>query len=249
MVNFVSMFCPELQKLLKPIYDLTKKGKPFLWGKEQHDAFEEIKSGMQNPPVLSMPNRIGRFILYSDTSKLATGSKLYQFQDGKPRPIAHVSKRMPETAKNYSITDLEMCGLAINIATFSHLLRKVDFDAVIDHLAIMHIMKSKMEHATNRIKRLLEVVSSYSFNLYYIKGKEMVLSDFLSRQMGDKSDPHQIIPISFNIKELLLEGCQNNAKDTFMVQTRLQSKGVKAPMVKKTPTSTNKQVQEIKPII
>ena len=33
MVNFVSMFCPELQKLLKPIYDLTKKGKPFLWEK------------------------------------------------------------------------------------------------------------------------------------------------------------------------------------------------------------------------
>ena len=26
MVNFVSMFCPELQKLLKPIYDLMKKG-------------------------------------------------------------------------------------------------------------------------------------------------------------------------------------------------------------------------------
>ena len=48
MVNFVSMFCPELQKLLKPIYDLTKKGKPFLWGKEQQDVFEEIKSRMQN---------------------------------------------------------------------------------------------------------------------------------------------------------------------------------------------------------
>ena len=26
MVNFLSMFCPELQKLLKPIYDLTRKG-------------------------------------------------------------------------------------------------------------------------------------------------------------------------------------------------------------------------------
>ena len=26
MVNFVSIFCPELQKLLKPIYDLTRKG-------------------------------------------------------------------------------------------------------------------------------------------------------------------------------------------------------------------------------
>ena len=96
---------------------------------------------MQNPPVLSMPNRKGRFILYSDTSKLATGTTLYQFQDGEPRLIAYASKRMPEVAKNYSITELEMCGLAINIATFSHLLKKVDFDAVVDHLAITHIMK------------------------------------------------------------------------------------------------------------
>ena len=43
MVNFVSIFCPELQKLLKPIYDLTRKGRQFIWEKEQQDAFEEIK--------------------------------------------------------------------------------------------------------------------------------------------------------------------------------------------------------------
>ena len=30
-VNFLSMFCPELQKLLKPIYDLTRKGRQFIW--------------------------------------------------------------------------------------------------------------------------------------------------------------------------------------------------------------------------
>ena len=65
---------------------------------------------------------------------------------------------------------------------FAHLLKRVDFDAVVDHLAIMHIMKSKMGPATNTIKRLLEILISYSFNLYYIKGKDMVLSDVLSRQ-------------------------------------------------------------------
>ena len=43
MVNFLSMFCPELQKLLKSIYDLTRKGRQFKWGREQHEAFEEIK--------------------------------------------------------------------------------------------------------------------------------------------------------------------------------------------------------------
>ena len=34
-VNFLSMFSPDLQKPLKAIYDLTRMGKPFYWGKEQ----------------------------------------------------------------------------------------------------------------------------------------------------------------------------------------------------------------------
>ena len=41
MVNFISIFCPELQKLLKPIYDLTRKGRQFIWGKEQQDALKK----------------------------------------------------------------------------------------------------------------------------------------------------------------------------------------------------------------
>ena len=44
MVNFLSIFCPELQQLLKPIYDLTRIGRQFVWEKEQQIAFEEIKS-------------------------------------------------------------------------------------------------------------------------------------------------------------------------------------------------------------
>ena len=160
---------------MKPIYDLTRKGKQFVWGVEQHSAFEGIKQRLQKPPVLHMPDKMGRFQLYSDTSKIATGSALYQIQNGKPKLIAYASKRLPEAVCNYSITELEMCGLAINIASFVHLLRKVDFDAVVDHLSIMHIMRSKVEPATARIKRLLEVLSSYLFNLYYIKGKDIIL--------------------------------------------------------------------------
>ena len=51
MVNFVSIFCPELQKLLKPIYDLTRKRRQFIWGEEQQMAFDEIKYRLQRPPV------------------------------------------------------------------------------------------------------------------------------------------------------------------------------------------------------
>ena len=51
------------------------------------------------PPVLHMPNTIGRFHLYSDTSKFATGSALYQIQNGKPKLKAYSNKRLPEAAK------------------------------------------------------------------------------------------------------------------------------------------------------
>ena len=84
MVNFLSMFCQELQKLLKPIYDLTRKGRQFHWGKEQQDSFEEIKCRLIKPPVLHMPNKRGRFHLYSDMSTFAICSALYQIQNGKP---------------------------------------------------------------------------------------------------------------------------------------------------------------------
>ena len=96
MVNFVSIFIPELQKLLKPIYELTKKGRHFIGGKEQQEAFDEIKARFQKPLVLSMPDKRGRFTLYSDTSKHATGSALYQVQDGSPKLIAYANKRMPQ---------------------------------------------------------------------------------------------------------------------------------------------------------
>ena len=182
-----------------------------------------------------MPDKVGRFQLYSDTSKYATGGALYQIQNGKPKLIAYSSKRLPEAACNYSITELEMCRLAINIASFAHLLRKVDFDVVVDHLAIMQIMRSKVEPATNRIKRLLEVLSAYSFNLYYIKGKDMILSDFLSRQDPGNEDTKEIIPISFNMKSVLQDKYYNvsEKEDKYLVQTRSQMKasGVQLPEV------------------
>ena len=233
MVNFVSIFCPELQKLMEPIYNLTKKGRQFIWGEEQQVAFEEIKSRLQKPPVLHLPDKKGRFQLYSDTSKIATGSVLYQVQNGKPKLIAYASKRLPEGANNYSITELEMCGLAINITSFVHLLKKVDFDAVVDHLAITHIMKSKVEPAMTRIKRLLELLSSYSFNLYYTKGKNMILRDFLSRRKIGDSNPHDIILILFSMRDVLQEKYYNFSNmiedDKYLVQTRSQAKssGVK----------------------
>ena len=79
-------------------------------------------------------------------------SALYQIQNGKHKLIAFATKILAEETKNYFVTELEMCGLAINIESFAHLLKKVDLDAIVDHIALVHILKSKTEPATTRIK-------------------------------------------------------------------------------------------------
>ena len=74
MVNYIRMFFPELQKLLKPIYDLTRKGRPFVWGKEQQGSFEEIKCRLIKCPILQcQAKQVGSTYI----SKFATGITLY----------------------------------------------------------------------------------------------------------------------------------------------------------------------------
>ena len=63
-----------------------------------------------------------------------------------------------------------------------------------DHRAIPYIMKAK-HLPTDRITRLLEGLNQFTFHLYYVKGKDMILCDFLSKVAADDSDPMDLIPI------------------------------------------------------
>ena len=76
-----------------------------------------------------------------------------------------------------------------------------------------------MEPAVTRIKRLFELISSYSFNLYYMEGKDMILSNFLSQQNNDYSNPNEIIPISFDMYKILEDNLENIWDDKYLIQT------------------------------
>ena len=200
-VNYLSLFCQNLQKLLAPICDLTRKGRPFIWTDLHQKTFDTIKQQLAKAPVLSLPDGIGRYTLYSDTSKTHAGSALWQMQKGKNRLIGYASKSLPKACANYGITELEMSGLMVNMENWRFYLGKKDFDAAVDHRAIPYIMQSKELPTTDRIIRLLQRLARFNFHLYYVKGKDMILCDFLSRIQSDNSDPHGLIPIAFNYIE------------------------------------------------
>ena len=224
-VNYLSLFCKDLQKLLKPIVELTRKGRPFIWGKEQEKAFEEVKEQLAKPPVLHLPKADGRFILYADTSIEGTGSSLWQIQEGKAKLIGYASKTLPEACSRYSVTELEMSGLLVNMNLWRNLLKHREFDAAVDHVTVKQIMKAKTEPASTRIMRLLDRLSAYSFNLYYVKGRDMILSDYLSRHRQKDLDPSELIPISFCSMQIYSRLIADKVgEDIFCIQTRAKAK-------------------------
>ena len=127
------------------------------------------------------------------------GGTLLQKQGDEWVVIGYHSKRLPKSAKNFGVTELELTGLLVNIHSFMQLLRNRYFEVLVDHKAIEYMIKSKTESPMTRLKTLLLKLSEYTIDLKYQKGSEMLTSDALSRlhNFTDTPDQKDIIPLNF----------------------------------------------------
>ena len=153
---------------------------------------------MIRPPVLRALTLDGLFLLESDTSHEVVGGTLFQKQGDEWVVIGYYSKRLPASAKNFGITELELTALLVNIHGFMQLLSNQYFEVLVDHKTIEYIVKSKTETLT-RLKILLLKLSEYTTDLKYQKGSEMHTSDALSRlhNLTDTPDNKDVIPLNF----------------------------------------------------
>ena len=70
------------------------------------------------------------------------GGTLLQKQGDEWVVIGYHSKRLPKSAKNFGITELELTGLLANIHGFMQLLRNRYFAVLVDHKAIKYIHRA-----------------------------------------------------------------------------------------------------------
>ena len=113
--------------------------------------------------------------------------------------IGYHSKRLPQSTKNFGVTELELTGLLVNIHGFMQFLCNRYFEVVVDHKAIEYMIKSKLESLTTRLKTLLFKLSECTIDLKYQKGSEMHTNDALSRlqNIADTPDNKDVIPLNF----------------------------------------------------
>ena len=162
-------------------------------------SINDIKELLISPPVLKASTPDGLFHLESDTSWESVGGTLLQKQGNKWIVICYHSKRLPQSAKNFGITELELTGLLVNLHSFMQLLCNRYFEVLVDHKAIEYMIKSKTESPTTRLKTLLLKLSEYMIDLKYQKGSEMHTSDALGRLQNivDMPDNKDVFPLNF----------------------------------------------------
>jgi hypothetical protein len=122
--NFYRRFVKDYSELAQPLFDLTKKGEPFIWTERHERAFTRLQTALTSSPVLLLLDYIRPFTLYTDASDYATSAILEQDDAlGQSHPVAFYSKSLQPAEWNYEIHDKELLAIIHALRHFCHYLQ------------------------------------------------------------------------------------------------------------------------------
>ena len=131
---------------------------------------------MTSAPILAVPNPVGDFMVCTDASLEGVGVVL--MHDG--RVIAFESRKLKDHELNYPTHDLELAAVVHALVRWRHFLLGHRFELHSDHRSLQYIFTQPNLNARQR--RWMEFLCEYDFDVHYIKGKENVIADALSRR-------------------------------------------------------------------
>jgi hypothetical protein len=122
--NFYRCFVQNYSELAQPLFDLTRKGKPFIWMDHHEYAFIGLQHALTSSPVLLLPDNVCPFTLYMDASDYATSAILEQDDAlGCSHLVAFYSKSLQLAKHNYKIYDKELLAIIHALHHFCHYLQ------------------------------------------------------------------------------------------------------------------------------
>ena len=135
---------------------------------------------------------------FEDIKQLLVKQPLYQWQDNEWVLVLYDSKRLPDAVRNYGVTKLELTGLLANIHGFDEKLMNNYFEVIVNHKAIDYVKKSRHEPTSTRLATLLGRLIKYTFDLKYLEGNKLKVSEVLSRlYIEEKHKINDVIPLNF----------------------------------------------------
>lgn len=176
--NYLRRFYPDSSRLSRPINQFIA-GKVTHWGSEQTEAFHAIRAALADPGALVNPSSSDPVLIECDACDVQTAAVLFLLEPGGKRKIGVIefqSKVLSLAERNYPVQEKELLAAVRATKQWrAYLLNRLVFIHS-DHLSL-----SQSIRASGRLARWLYELLEFNIRFVYVKGKDNVAADTLSR--------------------------------------------------------------------
>ena len=191
LVEQLAQFSPHIRAAATPLRPLLCPSNTFEWSDDCDAAFNNIKSALVSPPILSQFDPSRETMLQTDASRRNDfGYVLLQRHYDCWRMIECGSRFVSDAESRYAVVELELCAVEWAMRKCRlYLIGLPSFTLVVDHQALVTILDKYTLDAVENPKHqaLKEKLTPYVFKTVWRKGSLHSVPDALSR--APVSDP------------------------------------------------------------
>ena len=143
---------------------------------------DQLKQGMQEPPILIPPDFSKPFLVVTDASDFAIGGAILQVSNGKEHPIRYWSRTLQPAERNYHTTEKEALAVVQCLKQFRNYILGSKTILFTDHQALKQVLTNP--RPMGRIARWVSTIQEYDFEIRHRPGAKNQLADSLSRDPG-----------------------------------------------------------------
>ncbi|XP_045445826.1 uncharacterized protein K02A2.6-like [Melitaea cinxia] len=199
MINYLGPFIENLSDKTKILRNLLKKNTIWLWDENCSQCLQSLKEEITKSPILVHYNPNIPLILSVDSSKSALGAVLMQ----NKQPIAYSSKTLTATQERYAQIEKELLAIQFGCEKFHQYVYGNKVTVHTDHKPLVYLFKKPLNDVPARLQRMMLSLQAYDLNVIYVPGKEMYISDTLSRAaLKENFIPKYESDLSFHVNSL-----------------------------------------------
>jgi ribonuclease HI len=175
LASYYRRFIEGFSKIARPMTELLRKDKKFVWLEACEKSFQELKKRLTSAPVLVLPDNQKNFVIFCDASRHGLGCVLMQ----EGRVVSYASRQLRAHEQNYPTHDLELAAVVHALKIWRHYLIGNKCEIYTDHKSLRYIFA---QSDLNLRQRWLELIKDYDLEIHYHPGKANVVVDALSRK-------------------------------------------------------------------
>ena len=197
MTSYYRRFIANFSNIAEPLVNLTRKYARFVWDDTCQTAFDCLKNKLSETAMLAFPDPNKDYKLYTDASDLSIGAcltqQVYDQIEKKEieKPIYFLSHRLSKTQTRWSTIQKEAYAIHYALQKLNHYLHSAAFIIYTDHRPLEYLLKSIQNR---KIQTWALGISGYNCSVQYLKGRDNVCADLLSRavELEDSDDEQRV---------------------------------------------------------